>query len=203
MRRHRRLVALVVASAAIAASMGSARAIEDHSFRIALSAVAKATCADVAPASLARLALGAVLVQQPDLEGYEPAERRLVLSRAATLRLVTNADALERERDLEATGPLPDASGRAFVVTIGGERQVGGMVVARLEDLRGHGECPLLVRGPVLGGRLHVLIGRPRAHDELREPFWKVFMEGGPRAALAPALPPKADALLSSLFPLK
>jgi hypothetical protein len=203
MRSNRRLVTLAVSSAVVGASIASAGAIEDQSFRIVLSLAAEATCADVAPASLARLPIDAVLVQQSDVEGYDPAQREIVLSRSATLRLVTNATALDAEEDVAPAGPLPDANGRAFVVTIGGERQVGGLVVSRLEDLREHGECPVLVMGPVLGGRLHVLLGRPRAHAELRADFWKVFMEEGPDAALAPALPTKADALLSSLFPLK
>jgi hypothetical protein len=196
----------IVASFAVStvALVPSVRAIEDHSVRIAVASAARATCADVAPAVLSRLTLGHVLVQQADLEGYDPAAREVVLSRPATLRLVTNAAAIEADLDdPDPLGPLPDANGRAFVLMLGGERELGGLIVSRLEDLREIGECPVLVMGPVLDGRLHLIVGRPRSRAELHEDLWKVFLEEGPGAALAPALPEKVSARLAALFPLK
>jgi hypothetical protein len=185
---------LALVATGLVSGTPSLHAIEDRAFRIVASAE-KATCADVVPASLARLPLGTVLVAQDDVEGFEPAERAIVLSRAASARLVTNAG--------EPQGPLADAGGRAFVVMTGGTREVGGLIVSRIQDVGDEGGCAVLLAGPVVGGRLHVVIGIPRSSDVLHESFWKVLLEDGAEHAFAPALPERVSAALISLFPSK
>lgn len=99
---------------------------------------------------LPQLTLGEVLLEENEIEALNWQTQRLIVTRAATARLITNwADFARNEEDVFPQGKYAEVESNFFIMALG-ERRVMGGVIAGMMTLYRPPAYPLLYPGQPL-----------------------------------------------------